>query len=154
MTGGSTRWETDPNTKSLFLARVPYTGSFELLDQQFWTYYGGPASNGAAQWVTSCSTAVPLTPKSEVEFSVTHLNGQFWLVHHTPASQAPGNIVAVPSLTPWGIGTQQIDLYTPPETQTSTVKASCWTRGYYFPDNQYPRFIDVPVTAFFTPKTP
>ncbi|MFF4622248.1 hypothetical protein [Nonomuraea jabiensis] len=109
----------------------------------------------------------------------------FWLVRHTPASQAQGKIVAVASLTPRGFGTQQIDLHTPPETHTSppyatvhgariqpyvlndpgkisitstvgtgAVKASCRTRGYSFPANQHPRFIDVPVTAFFTPKTP
>ncbi|MFG1875266.1 hypothetical protein ACGFIV_10550 [Sphaerisporangium sp. NPDC049003] len=37
---------------------------------------------------------------------------------------------------------------------TSAANATCWTRGDYFPENQYPRFVDVPVTAFFSPKVP
>ncbi|WP_182882096.1 hypothetical protein [Microbispora sp. H10949] len=181
-------WEGDGAhaEKSLFLARIPTGGSLDLVDQAYWRYYGGTASDGSARWVDSCSAAQPLQPKSEIDFSVIRLNGRFWLVYHTPASQAPGKIVAVPSATPWGFTTSnQVDLYTPPETQTnprystvygarvhqdilpdsgkvaisytvstSAANASCWTRGYYFPDNQYPRFVDVPVTAFFSPKVP
>ncbi len=37
---------------------------------------------------------------------------------------------------------------------TSAANTTCWTRGYYFPENQYPRFVDVPVTAFFSPQVP
>lgn len=121
----------------------------------------------------------------EIDFSVVRVNGSFWLVHHTPASQAPGKIVAVPSRSAWGFGTTKVDLYTPPEAKTnpayssvygarvqpgilsdssrvlisytvskSATNLSCWTRGYYFPDNQYPRFVEVPVSEFFATQIP
>ncbi|MEO3854402.1 hypothetical protein [Acrocarpospora sp. B8E8] len=174
-------WEGDGANaeKSLFLARTP--GNVNLTDQSQWRYFAGPGSNGAAQWETTCATAKPLAPKVEIDFSVVRVNGSFWLVHHTPASQAPGNIVAVPSRSAWGFGTTKVDLYTPPETTTnpayssvygarvqpgilpdssrvlisytvskSAANLSCWTRGYYFPDHQYPRFVEVPVSEFFT----
>src|SRR3954451_20310173 len=70
------------------------------------------------QWSASCSASKPLQPKSEVDFSVIYLNERFWLVHHTPASQAPGKIVAQPATSAWGFGSDQVDIYTPPETKT------------------------------------
>lgn len=91
----------------------------------------------------------------------------------------------MPSSTAWGFDSAQVDLYTPPETQTnpkyaavygarvhqnilsdmgkvsisytvstSATNVTCWARGYYFPDNQYPRFVDVPTTAFFSTTVP
>ncbi len=42
---------------------------------------------------------------------VIYLNERFWLVRHTPASQAPGKIVAMPATTPWASA--------PPETKTN-----------------------------------
>ncbi|MEV4454333.1 hypothetical protein [Microbispora sp. NPDC049633] len=178
-------WEADGSSaeKSLFLARTPVSG--DLGDQSRWRYFAGTGSDGSAQWAVSCATSKPLQPKVEIDFSVVHINGLFWLVRHTPASQAPGKIVALPSRSAWGFGSEQIDLYTPPETKTnpaysavygarvqagvlpdnsrvlisytvstSTTNVSCWTRGYYFPDNQYPRFIDVPISQFFSTKIP
>ncbi|MFI7538154.1 hypothetical protein [Streptosporangium sp. NPDC049376] len=180
-------WEADGTNaeKSLFLARTSQTTASAFTNQANWNYYAGTGSGGAAQWVESCSAAKPLVPKTEVDFSVIRLNGRFWLVHHTPAAQTPGKIVAVPSSTAWGFGSAQVDLYTPPETQTnpkyaavygarvhqnilsdtgkvsisytvstSATNVACWARGYYFPDNQYPRFVDVPTTAFFSTTVP
>ncbi|SIS02188.1 hypothetical protein SAMN05421833_12352 [Microbispora rosea] len=37
---------------------------------------------------------------------------------------------------------------------TSAVNLSCWTRGYSFPDNQVPRFVDVPLSQFVATKLP
>ncbi|GIH73373.1 hypothetical protein Mth01_56260 [Sphaerimonospora thailandensis] len=177
-------WEADGTSaeKPLYLARTAST--VDPADQSQWRYFSGTAADGSAQWTSSCAASKPLQSKSEVDFSVIHLNGRFWLVHHTPASEAPGKIVAVPATTAWGFGSDQVDLFTPPETKTnpnhssvygarvhadvnsdkgrivisytvstSAINLTCWTRGYYFPDNYQPRFIDVPTTAFFSAKT-
>ncbi|KAA9380511.1 hypothetical protein F5972_05025 [Microbispora cellulosiformans] len=170
--------------KSLYLARTDGP-DYDLVDQSRWRYFAGVGSDGSAQWTASCAQAKPLQPKAEVDFSVVRINGLFWLVRHTPASAAPGKIVAMPARSPWGFGSEQVDLYTPPETKTnpqyssvygarvqpgllsdttkivlsytvstSAVNLSCWTRGYSFPDNQYPRFVDIPVSQFVTSKLP
>lgn len=114
-------WEADGSQaeKPLYLARAPGSTPSGLVDQTRWRYYAGAGSGGSAQWVESCSASKPLLPKSEVDFSVVHINGLFWLVRHTPASQAPGKIIATPSRTAWGFGSEMVDLYTPPETTTN-----------------------------------
>ncbi|GAA0437283.1 hypothetical protein Acor_49960 [Acrocarpospora corrugata] len=166
--------------KSLYLARTPNVSpADDLVDENRWQYFGG-TSGGAAQWVGSCTGAKPLQPKTEADFSVIRLNGRFWLVHHTPGQNPgkivamPSSTVwgfgadtvdlytppeAHPSparATVYGArvhqdilsGTGKVSVsYT---VGTTAANASCFQRGYYFPDDQYPRFVDVPVTAFFS----
>ncbi|KAB8180782.1 hypothetical protein [Microbispora catharanthi] len=169
--------------KSVYLART--VDDSDLVGQSKWRYYAGVGGDGSAQWTASCAQSKPLQPKAEIDFSVVQINGLFWLVRHTPASEAPGKIVAMPAKSPWGFGSEQVDLYTPPETKTnpqyssvygarvqpgllsdpskivvsytvstSAVNLSCWTRGYSFPDNQFPRFVDVPLSQFVATKLP
>ncbi|GLX04690.1 hypothetical protein Misp03_16170 [Microbispora sp. NBRC 16548] len=119
-------WEADAASadKTLYLARTASTA--DPADQTRWQYFAGTAADGSAQWSPSCSASTPLQPKSEVDFSVVYLNERFWLVRHTPASQAPGKIVAMPATTPWGFGSDQVDLYTPPETKTNPRYSSVY----------------------------
>ncbi|GAA4211442.1 hypothetical protein [Microbispora amethystogenes] len=109
--------------KSLFLARTP--ADADPSDQSRWHYYAGLSGSGA-QWASSCASAQPLKPKAKTDFSLIVANGLFWLVRHTPGATAPGEIVAMPSRNAWGFGSEQVDLYTPPETRTNPKYSSIY----------------------------
>ncbi|MEU7004639.1 hypothetical protein [Nonomuraea sp. NPDC046570] len=102
--------------KRIFVARTAVTS--DLTDQSFWRYFTGTDSGGNPQWGSSCSSSRPLMPAAEGGFSVAHINGQFWLIHHADPHVTPGTIAANPSRTPWGFANTRVNLYTPPEAHT------------------------------------
>jgi hypothetical protein len=123
----STGGDTGGEGGGLYLARAVGDPS----DQASWEYY---TTSGWSQEGASCGglalAALGGSQSIEVptEFSVTSVNGDFWLVDQDPVNgDQPGWAVAHGATTPWGFSNNpaaSVDLFVPTQTTFSGIDDS------------------------------
>lgn len=107
-------WGGKDNTHSyLYLAR---SAPADVGNPARWSY-----STGGDRWsaLGGLSSAAPVSadPNFSVEagFSVSLIEGAYWLVQHDGRVYGAGPIVAHPAAQPWGFTAKRVVLYNPPE---------------------------------------